>query len=173
MNRYLALPLALSIICFAGVYCSVQRSYGEPIKRTITKKSPLSFDQARTQILDGWPTLDEHAFGSRKMPTQQLYAELQEFAWRNKPTLPKDQNSILTSIRISARPMFSIAADQKRAQETIEKHGLQKNRWLPLHVDRLTHEVKIFHNHSWRPYPEWRDEYLPIYFKATGWDKKS
>ena len=171
MNRYLALPLALSVICFACVY-TAQSSYGEPAKRAVTNKAPLSFDQARTQILDGWPTLDEHAFGSRSMPSQPLYAELQEFVWQTKPTLSDDQNSILTSIRVTAWSASKDAKERERGQELIKNFGLQKVGWLPLHVDRLSHEVKIFHNHSWRPYEEWRDEYLPLYLEATGWKNK-
>ena len=172
MNRYLALPLALSVICFAGVY-SVQNSYGEPAKKTVLNKAPLTFDQARAQILDGWPTLDEHAFGSRSMPTQPLYAELQQIVWRQQPVISDDANSILTSIRVTAHPGFAKEeATRVNGKKLIEQHGLQHVGWLPLHVDRYTHEVRIFHNRSWRPYEEWQDEYLPIYMEATGWKNK-
>lgn len=102
MNRYLTIPLGLSFLLFAGAYLShgsfgqskqsssssdstlpsagsIQQSKSrgfedEPKK---SEASPLlSFQQARTLVLDGWPTVGSYHWGSRGTPRVSSYAEL-------------------------------------------------------------------------------------------------
>ena len=102
MNRYLTIPLGLSFLLFAGVYLS-HGSFGQS-KQSSSKSdstlpsnvsnqqsesrgfedepkksesSPLlSFEQARTLVLDGWPTVGFYHWGSRGAPRTSAYAEL-------------------------------------------------------------------------------------------------
>ena len=199
MNRYLAIPLSLSLVLFAGVYVS-HGSLGQ-IKQSSSKSDStlpstgsnqqsesrgfedepkksesaqlLSFDQARTLVLDGWPTISPNKWGSRARPNISACAELAETmrgSWR-KPELG-DASCILTSIvtvNEQAKPgeNAKVTFWNRPAQVSV----LDRRSNFPLHIDRRTKEIKIFANETWQPYDEWRDKNLPIFLKSLKPDR--
>jgi len=193
MNRYLAIPLGLSFVLFTGVYLShgsfgqtkqsssksgstlastgpTQQSKSRSVEQKELESAPLlSFDQARTLVLDGWPTISPNQWGSRVRPNISACAEIAETMrgnWRRKPELG-DAACILTSIvtvNEQAKPAENAKATfgNRRAQISV----LDRRSNFPLYIDRRTKEIKIFANETWQPYDKWRDENLPIFLKS-------
>lgn len=165
MNRFLAIPLGLSCLLFAGVFLSesigkTRTSYavqvsspqeqellpGEADEQEADTSELLTLDQARTLVLDGWPTAGKYAWGSRAAPRVSAFAELQEFLWRpREQTQLTDEPCILTSLVVVSG-------------ETV---------YFPIHIDRKTQAIKIFAEQTWKPYTEWRDGYLPGFLESV------
>ena len=174
MNRYLTVPLVLSFVLFAGVYFS-HTSYGqgkqaneslpastEPAsteavleKKEAESETLLSYNDARTIVLDGWPTVGNYNWGSRAAVRIESYAELGETMMRPLAALQEnklgDDPSILTSL-----VLFNIYASPKDRSEK-----------FPVHIDRQTKVVKIFDNNKWQSYSEWRETKLPVFMASS------
>lgn len=179
MNRYLSIPLALTLVAFCGVYFS-KFSYGEPFPpitsnettvagtTTVANAAPMSFEDARIMILDEWPTLGVNAFASRMGPTQPLYATLgpvAELGEDNNPDLEAEH--LHCSLYVSARPMPKKNGKKKVA---LAWHSESKN--YAIHIDRYTREIMIFDN-QWQSYATWKKTALPYYIELTGWNAQS
>ena len=156
MNRYLAVPFAMSLVLFVGILA--KSSFGDPssvtpstnAEPTTFVSSPLRIKDAEIAVLDQWPTLSEFQWGSRRAPTQSLYAALD---------LRMTQTSFLGCMSVNAR-------HEKPDTTTSVKNGQSI---FPVHVDRSTGDVLIFADYQWQDYPMWRDANLPHYMEATGW----
>ena len=149
MNRYLVIPLAISIFAFGAVYFAIASTPALPAAASAlpgfahpnpaTSPSPrlTSMDEASMLILDGWPTQDRHAMMSRVMVFQPLYAKLGPLA-QNRP---EGRANFLSSL------------------EVITPGGQYE---FPINFDRLTKEIHIFADNSWQPYQGWREVNQPL-----------
>ena len=157
MNRYLAIPSAMSLVLFVGLLA--KSSFGVSSNSTAPTSveaatyvsAPLRIEDAEIAVLDQWPTLSEFQWGSRRGPTQSLYATLD---------LRMTQTSFLGRMGVTAR-------HAKPETTTDVKNGRST---FPIHVDRSTGDVLIFADYQWQDYPTWRDQNLPQYLEVTGWN---
>lgn len=179
MNRYLAIPLVFTLISFCVVYCS-QSTLGKSNKSDLAlnaatvngsvarSANPVSYDDAKTMILDQWPILEGYRFGSRMMPTQRLYATIGELAHLGVDSKEaRESPSFLLCLHIVAR-----ALPEKAASNLTLRHGQSVaagSNMFPIHVDRYSREVQIFADWQWQEYSSWRDTNLPKYKELAGW----
>ncbi|NND96468.1 MAG: hypothetical protein HKN47_03960, partial [Pirellulaceae bacterium] len=110
MNRYLAIPLCLSVVGFVAVLTS-RTSLGDPAPdyapaayRPATGATPmLSYDQTRTFVLDQWPIASRNLIGSRAMPRSSFHATLERMASTELNVGDADDaTSFLCTLRIDA-----------------------------------------------------------------------
>lgn len=184
MNRYLTLPLIASMFVFVAVLYSHQ-STGEPpqteqlqteSRQTLTsatstythhdaKPELLAVKDAETLVLDQWP-ISETRFLSRVMPRITLQADLQ-FAEHSS-----DDPSFLATLFVQANPKVQkLEPTDLSSEEMSMQVGFAINRpdtVFPIHIDRYEKTVKIFAQHQWQPYEQWRDQNLPKYKELTG-----
>lgn len=177
MNRYLSIPLVLTLVGFGFVYFS-SSSYGEPIDSAAIASvnnakatgniKPIVFEDVKTLVLDGWPTLGVHHLASRMGPTQPLYASMGPVAQLGKDGKPDlEAEHYHCSLRLVARPKPTPKSNLKETPK-VNLFARSYNNFA-IHVDRYTREIMIFDN-QWQDYSKWKETALPHYKQLTGWN---
>ena len=136
MNRYLSIPLVLTLFAFSTVWYS-QHSNGErlttSIERSYERQTPsrelLPAKEAEAIILQDWPTLSPQEVFSRRLPTQSYFAEVTQEPQRRPTT------DFLWSLVVTV--------------------NLEMTRY-PIHVNRESGVANVFADDRWQPYESWR-----------------
>ena len=155
MNRYMTIPLAVSLACFTTVFLvqsksnpSTESTFFNSLAHSIrttrvvqVEEKPnekLSFAQAKTLLLEAWPVHRDRDIQSRAAPRRRS-------AWVQRPLheISDEQTSIHTSLT---------------AMDPEDNHST-----FAIHVDRVSHEIKIFNGRAWDDYSVWLEQNLATY----------
>lgn len=138
MNRYLFIPLVITLVGFSWVWSS-QDSRGERVSESVGKKhydeSPvpirelLPAEEAEAMILKEWPTLSPRELMSRIAPVRSYHVSLIAEPQRQAGS------DFLWVLHLTAN--FA------------ETH-------YPIHIDRISGATSVFADNVWQPYEAWR-----------------
>ena len=139
MNRYLSIPLVLTLAVFSSAWFSQRSSGDRLLTTTLTSKGRdrareplrelLPAEEVEAMILKDWPTLSPRELFSRRVPTMMYHARLIAEPQRQPST------HFLWDLEVT---VFS------------EEHH------YPIHVDRESGTAHVFADNQWLPYDAWR-----------------
>ncbi|MEL6108213.1 MAG: hypothetical protein AAFU85_19480 [Planctomycetota bacterium] len=136
MNRYLFVPLVITLVGFAWVWSS-QHSRGERVSVSVETRdyeaTPirelLPSEQAEAMILKDWPTISPREVMSRVAPRRSYH------------------------VALIAEPQRHAGSDFLwDLQVTVN----WKDSHYPIHVDRISGLASVFADNVWQPYETWR-----------------
>ncbi|OYP34976.1 hypothetical protein [Rhodopirellula sp. MGV] len=169
MNRFLVIPLVVSVLLFIAVLNQQSiLATSEPhlasaeyrLARSDHKSSrPLMpLEEARRQILEAWPQESPEELFTRRTTFLSFSAFL-------------DQPSELTQSHSESNFLFSLAilahGHDQDAQEILKSRFAKP---LAIHVDRESGQTFIFEQGQWHDYKTWAEEALPTIRKLTNFD---
>lgn len=172
MNRFLYVPLLMTLAVFAVVLNSASRTphvaaWGSSASTASISghHSPaklehdlLPYELAEQKVLEQWPTLDPRERFSRRMPTQTFYAELA----RTEPEDHSDSSEhFFCSLLVSGLPL-------EPETSKVRSKLAGTTQVFPVRVDRINGDVSVMVDKRWRPYELWRDQNLPRFKKLAG-----